>query len=270
MEPMGRYRRPPGARWSRAPSSMATGTSAPVGPPLNPPGNQSEAAAMSSGIPETSPSTAAARIPARGSNRLPSRKSTVARPRSTALRRAISIAFGLTSVPNTRAAPSLAATNDSTPDPDPTSMTVSPGLIFMPSAISKLVRVGANTPGASRIVKGPPLPSQVNGHSWRSSMVHLWYLCGRGAAACRAGGRHTLVRSVREEPLDIEIRPITPEEYGDFAVAAESAFGHQPKPEELEIYRKIFEFERSLAAFEAGTIVATAGAQSLPVTVPGG
>ena len=70
--------------------------------------------------------------------------------------------------------------------------------------------------------------------------------------------------------MDIEIRPITPEEYGDFAVAAESAFGHQPKPEELEIYRKIFEFERSLAAFEAGTIVATAGAQSLPVTVPGG
>ena len=70
--------------------------------------------------------------------------------------------------------------------------------------------------------------------------------------------------------MDIEIRPITPEEYGDFAVAAESAFGHQPKPEELEIYRKIFEFERSLAAFEAGTIVATAGAESLPVTVPGG
>ena len=70
--------------------------------------------------------------------------------------------------------------------------------------------------------------------------------------------------------MDIEIRPITPEEYGDFAVAAESAFGHQPRPEELEIYRKVFEFERSLAAFEAGTIVATAGAESLRVTVPGG
>jgi predicted acetyltransferase len=70
--------------------------------------------------------------------------------------------------------------------------------------------------------------------------------------------------------LDIEIRPITPEEYGDFAVAAESAFGHQPRPEELELWRKVFEFERSLAAFEAGTIVATAGAESLHVTVPGG
>ena len=70
--------------------------------------------------------------------------------------------------------------------------------------------------------------------------------------------------------MDIEIRPITPEEYGDFAVAAESAFGHQSTPEELEIYRKVFEFERSLAAFEAETIVATAGAESLPVTVPGG
>src|SRR6266702_3208512 len=63
-------------------------------------------------------------------------------------------------------------------------------------------------------------------------------------------------------PLDIEIRPIAPEEYGDFASAAESAFGHVPRPEELNLYRKVFEFDRSLAAFEAGTIVATAGAES--------
>jgi len=70
--------------------------------------------------------------------------------------------------------------------------------------------------------------------------------------------------------LDIEIRPIAPEEFGDFTVAATSAFGHVPRPEELELYRKLFEFERSLAAFDAGAIVATAGAESLRVTVPGG
>lgn len=70
--------------------------------------------------------------------------------------------------------------------------------------------------------------------------------------------------------MDIDIRPITPDEFGDFAVAAESAFGHQPRPEELDNHRNVFEFDRSLAAFERGTIVATAGAVSFRLTVPGG
>jgi len=70
--------------------------------------------------------------------------------------------------------------------------------------------------------------------------------------------------------VDIEIRPITPDQFGDFVVAAESAFGHRPTPEELDVYRKVFEFERSFAAFEAGTIVATAGVASFRLTVPGG
>ena len=84
--------------------------------------------------------------------------------------------------------------------------------------------------------------------------------------ACIIGSRYRL----EDNPLDIDIRPITPDEFGDFALAAENAFGHQPRPEELDNYRKVFEFDRSLAAFEGGTIVGTAGAVSFRLTVPGG
>lgn len=70
--------------------------------------------------------------------------------------------------------------------------------------------------------------------------------------------------------MDIEIRPITPDEFRDFAIAGETAFGHHPRPEELDVWRKVFEFDRSLAAIESGSIVATAAAASFRVTVPAG
>jgi hypothetical protein len=60
----------------------------------------------------------------------------------------------------TRVAPRRAATNDSTPLPQPTSMTVSPGPTSSASAIVRLVWVGAKTPGFTSIVKGPVRPFQ--------------------------------------------------------------------------------------------------------------
>lgn len=70
--------------------------------------------------------------------------------------------------------------------------------------------------------------------------------------------------------MDVEIRPVTLEEFEQYIRATERAFGHQPTPEEVENERKIFEPERSLAVFDRDRIVGTTGAFSLEVTVPGG
>jgi predicted acetyltransferase len=70
--------------------------------------------------------------------------------------------------------------------------------------------------------------------------------------------------------MDVEIRPVTPEQFEDYARSTDRAFGHQPTPEELENERKVFEPERSLAVFEGDRIVGTTGAFSLELTVPGG
>jgi predicted acetyltransferase len=70
--------------------------------------------------------------------------------------------------------------------------------------------------------------------------------------------------------MDVEIRPVTAEEFELFLRATERAFGHQPSAEEIENERKMFEPERSLAVFEGDRIVGTTGAFSLELTVPGG
>lgn len=70
--------------------------------------------------------------------------------------------------------------------------------------------------------------------------------------------------------MDVDIRPVTPEEFEQFLKATERAFGHHPSFEEIESERKTFEPERSLAVFDGDRIVGTAGAFSLEVTVPGG
>src|SRR5437867_156226 len=159
--PVGRYSRPPGARHpvSRMLSSIAAGSSAPVGPPACPSGNQPETRAISSGIPETSPMMTSACWPLTGSRRFPTRNSTRSlRPRRSALSSATSIAGSDRSQPITRPAPSRAATKESTPLPQPTSITVSPCAISRASAIERLVWLGAKTPGLTRMVNGPVRP----------------------------------------------------------------------------------------------------------------
>ena len=67
------------------------------------------------------------------------------------------------------------------------------------------------------------------------------------------------------------IRPISEEEYGAFYAVLEHAFNAQ-YPADLELRHEmgVFEFDRSLAAFDGADMVGTAAALSLRMTVPGG
>jgi predicted acetyltransferase len=67
------------------------------------------------------------------------------------------------------------------------------------------------------------------------------------------------------------IRPISEEEFGAFYAVIEHAFNAQyPADEELRHEMGVFEFDRSLAAFDGADLVGTAAALSLRMTVPGG
>jgi predicted acetyltransferase len=70
--------------------------------------------------------------------------------------------------------------------------------------------------------------------------------------------------------MDVEIRPVTADEFEQYLRVTERAFGYQPTAEEVASERKIFEPERSLAVFEGDRMVGTTGAFSLQLTVPGG
>jgi predicted acetyltransferase len=67
------------------------------------------------------------------------------------------------------------------------------------------------------------------------------------------------------------IRPISEEEFGAFYAVIERAFNSSyPTDEELRYDLRVFEFDRSLAAFDKTEIVGTAASLSLQMTVPGG
>ena len=67
------------------------------------------------------------------------------------------------------------------------------------------------------------------------------------------------------------LRPVTPEEFGAFGDVLSQAFNESPWPAEaIEQQRTVFEFDRSLAAFDGDAITGTAGAYSFQLTTPGG
>jgi predicted acetyltransferase len=67
------------------------------------------------------------------------------------------------------------------------------------------------------------------------------------------------------------LRPVAPEEFGAFGEVLSQAFNESPWPTEaIEQERTVFEFDRSLAAFDGDAIVGTAGAYSFQLTTPGG
>jgi predicted acetyltransferase len=70
--------------------------------------------------------------------------------------------------------------------------------------------------------------------------------------------------------MEFELRPITPEEYLEFGRVGSKGFGHHAKDEEIEDGRALFEFDRSLAAFDGGKIVGTGLVVTFELTVPGG
>src|SRR3954467_10130960 len=67
----------------------------------------------------------------------------------------------------------------------------------------------------------------------------------------------------------MELRPATREEFDDFGRAALSAFHQEINDADRERYKRIDEPERSLAWFDSGRIVATTGAYTRELTVPG-
>ena len=70
--------------------------------------------------------------------------------------------------------------------------------------------------------------------------------------------------------MDLSIRRITEDEFVPFLLASELASGDVPDRDEIERERSIAEPDRNFAAFDGPDIVGTAGAFTMPMTVPGG
>ena len=70
--------------------------------------------------------------------------------------------------------------------------------------------------------------------------------------------------------MDIDIRPIQPDEFDAYIKVDQNAFGDHPDQESTELWRGITELDRSLAAFDGGAIVGTTLIDTMSVTVPGG
>ncbi|MGH9063190.1 MAG: GNAT family N-acetyltransferase [Acidimicrobiales bacterium] len=70
--------------------------------------------------------------------------------------------------------------------------------------------------------------------------------------------------------MDVELRPIGPDEVETFARVNNAAFGCAPSQEQVDRQRpELAELERTLAAFAGGQMVATAAAHSMELTLPG-
>lgn len=70
--------------------------------------------------------------------------------------------------------------------------------------------------------------------------------------------------------MSTEVRPVTPDEFPEFARTMFAAAGLSLSAVELEERRLVTELDRTLAVIDDGRIVATIGAHSVTVTLPGG
>jgi predicted acetyltransferase len=70
--------------------------------------------------------------------------------------------------------------------------------------------------------------------------------------------------------MDVELRPITDDEFPAYAKVVSAAFGGSITDDETEDWRIVTELERTIAGFDQGQIVSTAGAFTMELTVPGG
>lgn len=69
--------------------------------------------------------------------------------------------------------------------------------------------------------------------------------------------------------MKYEMRPVTSDEFKAYGYAAAVAFGEQMSDDDLEGWKLTFEPDRSLAVFDEGQIVGTAGAYTFDMTLPG-
>jgi predicted acetyltransferase len=70
--------------------------------------------------------------------------------------------------------------------------------------------------------------------------------------------------------MDFELRPVAPERMRAFLEVTETSFGADLPDDVFESLRHVVESDRAMGAYEGGTMVGTAGAYSLRMTVPGG
>jgi predicted acetyltransferase len=70
--------------------------------------------------------------------------------------------------------------------------------------------------------------------------------------------------------MSFEIRPMGPDQVGDFLIPLSAAFGMPITPERIARVRSMPELTLRLGAFEGSAIVGAAGAFSFALTVPGG
>src|SRR5260221_2445525 len=69
--------------------------------------------------------------------------------------------------------------------------------------------------------------------------------------------------------MELEIRPIAPEEYSTFVRTDDAAFGERHADDFIEALRPLTELDRTLAAFDGERMAATAAAFSFELTLPG-
>lgn len=70
--------------------------------------------------------------------------------------------------------------------------------------------------------------------------------------------------------VGMDVRVIRESDIDEFRAVMGHSFGFDPKPEDLESFKKLFELDRLFAAFDGDELVGTGGAFSFDMTVPGG
>src|SRR4051794_8930668 len=70
--------------------------------------------------------------------------------------------------------------------------------------------------------------------------------------------------------MDLELRPVTEEEYAAYVRVVGAHFGEHVVDRDVEWARRQMDLDRTIAVFDGDDIVATASAWSFDTTVPGG
>src|SRR5438309_8912199 len=69
--------------------------------------------------------------------------------------------------------------------------------------------------------------------------------------------------------MPLEVRPITPDELTEFLRVDSLTFGETFDPQDVETVGSTFDYARSVATFDRGRIVGTAGGYGFQLTLPG-
>ena len=69
---------------------------------------------------------------------------------------------------------------------------------------------------------------------------------------------------------ELELRPVGAADFPAYLATLRAAFHSSVMEDEAELEQAVFEPARSLAVFDGGAMVATAGVYSRELTVPGG